>query len=205
MQYPAERMDTPIFSAGSPLLPLLGLALVVWFYTIWQSYVLEGTRARLEGLKELWRETLSLDPAWRYCPAVRTVERLLDASREGLPRFSLEFLFYAMVVTRRERGAARALVYEDLRRLPSSRLQSEAVTIVEAATRYVALAALKRSLLVWTLAPLFVGAFVVWSAKWQLQNALQGAPPGATQLARVRLRRKFLAPLVPIVISAPPA
>ena len=198
-------MDTPILASDSPFFSLLGLALLLWFYTIWQSYVLEGTRLRLEGLKEIWRETLSMDPAWRYCPAVRTVESFLDASREGLPRLSLKFLFIAMLVTGRERGAARARVYEDLSRLPSSRLQTEAISIVETATRYVALAALKRSLLVWALAPLFVAAFVVWSVKWQLQNALEGAPPGSMQLARVRLRRKFLAPLVPIVIAVPPA
>lgn len=197
-------MDTPSFFADSPGLALLGLALLLWFYTIWQSYVIEGTRARLEGLKEIWRETLSLDSAWRYCPATRTVDRLLDASRQSLPRLSLRFLFVAMLFTGRKRCAVRTLVYEDLGRLPSSRLQVDAISIVETATRYVALAALKRSLLVWALSPLFVAAFVVWSVTWQLQTALESAPPGSMHLARVRLRRKVLAPLVPIVISAPP-
>lgn len=196
-------MDAPIVITESPGLPLLGLVLLLWFYTVWQSYVIEGTRARLEGLKEVWRETLSLDASWRYCPATRTVDRLLDASLAGLPRFSLHFLFAALILTAGKRGAVRLLVYEDLLRLPSTRLQTEAIGIVETATRYVALAAVKRSLLVWTLSPLFVAAFVVWSFKWQLKNALEGAPPGATQLARVRLRRKVLAPLIPIVISAP--
>ena len=100
---------------------------------------------------------------------------------------------------------ARRTRYEDLGRLPPGRLQADAVSIVETATRYVALAALKRSLLVWALSPLFVAAFVVWSMKWQLKNTLEGAPPNATHLARVRLRSKVLAPLVPIVISVPPA
>jgi hypothetical protein len=198
-------MEASNLLASSPFVSLLGLALLLWFYTVWQSYVLEGTRARLEGLKELWRETLALDPAGRHSPAARTVERLLDAGKDGLPRLSLEFLFCAMLVAGRERRAARARVYEDLNGLPSSRLQTEAISIVETATRYVALAALKRSLLVWALVPLFVAGFVVWSVKWQLKNALEGAPPGSTQLARVRLRRKCLAPLIPIVISAPPA
>lgn len=195
-------MDTPTFFADSPVPTLAGLALLLWFYTVWQSYVVESTRVRLEGLKEVWRETLSLDPAWRYCPPTRTVDRLLDASRRGLPRLSLQFLFVGLFFTSR---AVRSIVYEDLGRLPSGRLQADAVSIVETATRYVALAALKRSLLVWVLSPLFVAAFVVWSVKWQLKNALEGAPPNATHFARVRLRRKALAPLVPIVISVLPA
>ena len=198
-------MDAPLFFADSPVPVLAGLALLVWFYTVWQSYVLEGTRVRLEGLKEVWRETLALDPAWRYCPATRTVDRLLDASRQGLPRLSLQFLCVALCFASRKRCAVRLVVYEDLGRLPSGRLQADAVSIVETATRYVALAALKRSLLVWALSPLFVAAFVVWSMKWQLKNTLEGAPPNATHLARVRLRSKVLAPLVPIVISVPPA
>jgi hypothetical protein len=197
-------MDWPIAFADSPGLPLLGLALVLWFYTIWQSYVIESTRARLEGLKEIWRETLSSDPAWRYFPATRTVDRLLDASRQSLPRLSLRFLFIAVLFTSRQRCAVRALVYEELGRLPSSRLQTEAISIVETATRYVALAALKRSLLAWAISPLFVASFVVWSVKWRLLSAFEGAPPGSMQLARVRLRRRALAPLVPIVISVPP-
>lgn len=198
-------MGTPTFFADSPISTLVGLALVVWFYTVWQSYVVEGTRVRLEGLKEVWRETLSLDPAWRYCPPTRTVDRLLDASRQGLPRLSLQFLFVGLFFTSREGRAVRSVVYEDLGRLPSGRLQADAVSIVETATRYVALAALKRSLLVWALSPLFVAAFVVWSVRWQLKNALEGAPANAMHFARVRLRRKMLAPLVPIVISVLPA
>jgi len=91
-----------------------------------------------------------------------------------------------------------------LGRLPSNRLQQEAISIVETAARYVVLAALKRSLFVLVLAPLILGGFIVWSTHWQLRIALEGAPPASLQLARVRLRRKILRPLFDIVTSASP-
>lgn len=190
------------FSVDSDALCLAGALLALWFYTIWQSYVIEGTRVRLAGLQEVWRETLSLDPAWRYCPAARTVQTLLDSSRQKLPRWSLAFVLVAALVPSREQRAARGRVYEELSQLPSARLQQEGVSIVETAARYVALAALKRSLLVWALAPLLLGGFIAWSVHWQLRAVLEGAPQAALQRARVRMRRKMLAPLIGVVTSA---
>jgi hypothetical protein len=152
-------------------------------------------------LQELWREILSADPAWRYYPAVRTIQHLLDTSAQRLPSLSLMFLLVAVLVPARERVAARERVYQRLKELPSSKLQQEAVSIVETATRYVAVAALKRSLLVWVLAPVLGVAFVVWSVQWGCRSALEGAPQAALQLARARLRHKVLGPLAAIVTS----
>jgi hypothetical protein len=184
------------------LLPI-GL-LLLWFYTVWQSYVIEGTYARLAGLEEIWRETLSLDPAWQYCAAVSTVHSLLDSSKRRLARLSLASLFIAPCVPSRTRDAARVRVYESLSRLPSTRLQQDAVSIVETVTRYVVLAALKRSLLPWVGSPLFLAAFVVWSVRWQVRIALADAPQASLQLARLRLRRKIFGPLVGILASSSP-
>jgi hypothetical protein len=197
-------MVTHTLSADSQTVLLLGVLLLLWFYTIWQSFVVEGTRSRLAGLKEIWHETVALDPAWRHCPEVRTVDNLLDANHERIARLSLTFLLTATLVSSRARRIARVQVYERLSRLPSSRLQREAVSIVETATRYVALAALKRSLLAWTLAPLWLAAFIVWSIHWQFLIVLLGAPQAWLQHARVRLRRKMLGPLVTIVTSLAP-
>jgi hypothetical protein len=179
---------------------LVGL-LLLWFYTVWQSYVIEGTRARLEGLREIWRETLSSDSAWRYCQAARIVQHVLDSSTQRLPRLSLTFLLIALLAPSRERSDARVQIDKELGRPPSNRLQREATSIVETAARYVVLAALKRSLFVWALAPLILAGFIVWSAHWQLRILLEGAPQAWLQLAQMRLRRKILGPLVGIVSS----
>ena len=185
----------------SPALMLCGL-LLLWFYTVWQTYVIEATQARLAGLREVWRETVSLDPAWRYSPAVRTVEHLLESSTERLPRLSLGSLFIATLTTSSEHGAASAKVYESLNKLMPRRLREEGIAIVETATRYVVLAALKRSLLVWLLAPLLLAVFIVWSIYWQLRVAVEGLPQASLRLAGLRLRRKVLGPLVAVVTSA---
>lgn len=197
-------MVTQNLLTDSPAIMLVGLLLLVWFYTVWQSYVIDGTRARLAGLQEIWRETLSLDPAWRYCSSVRIVQNVLESSAQRLTRLSLTFLLVAVLVPSRERRVSRGQIYASLGRLPSNRLQQEAISIVETAARYVVLAALQRSLFVWVLAPLILAAFIVWSTHWQLRIALEGAPPASLQLARVRMRRKILGPLFDIVTSASP-
>ena len=194
-------MGSPNLTLDSPAWLLGGLVLM-WFYTAWQSYVIEATHARLAGLQEIWRETLALDPAWRHHPAARTVQNALESSRQGLPRLSLPFLFGAALLPSRARAAACLRLYESVSRLPSRRLQQEAISVVETATRYVVLAALKRSLLVWTLAPLSVAAFIVWSAHWQLRILFGVAPLTSPELARARLHRRFLVPLVEIVTSS---
>jgi hypothetical protein len=188
----------------SPAMLLMALLLLLWFYTVWQWHIIEGTRARLAGLQEIWRETLSLDPAWRYCLPVRVVQNVLDSSAQRLPRLTLRFLLVAALVASRERGVARVQVSARLGELPSNRLQREAISIVETAARYVVLAALKRSLLIWALAPLILAGFIVWSTHWQLRIALDGAQQASLQLARMRLRRKILGPLFDIVTSASP-
>ena len=190
-------METLHSILDSPALLPAGL-LLLWFYTVWQSYVIEGTRARLAGLEEIWREALSLNSAWCYCPAVATVRSVLDSSGRALPRLSLASLFIALVLRGRQ-VTARDRLYESLRRLPSGRAQEDAMSIVEAATRYVVVCALKRSLVVWMLAPVFLAGFIAWSAHWQLLTVLEGASPGSVQLAGRRLRRKVLAPLLGIV------
>jgi hypothetical protein len=195
-------MVTQGVSIVSPAFLLTGLLLLLWFYTVWQSYVIERARAQLAGLQEIWRETLSSEAAWRHCPAGRIVQDVLDSNRLRLPRLSLFFLLLAAFVPSRKRDEARVRVYEGLSRLPSIRLQQEAVSVVETAARYVALAALKRSLVVWALAPLLFAVFIVWSVHWQLRIVLEGAPQASLQLARVRLWRRFLGPLVQIVTSA---
>jgi hypothetical protein len=194
-------MFTETFPADSPAV-LVGGLLLLWFHTVWQSYVIEGTRARLAGLQALWRETLGLDPAGRNCPAARAVENLLASINQRLPRLSLAFLLCATLAPSREQGAARVQVHERLSRLPSSRLQLEALSIVETATHYVALAALKRSLLAWVLAPLWLAAFIVWSIHWQLCVVLEAAPQVSLQHARVRLRRRIFGPFIRVVTSA---
>jgi hypothetical protein len=65
------------------------------------------------------------------------------------------------------------------------------------------LAALKRSLLVWALAPLFVAAFIVWSVHWQLRVVVEGLPQAGLRIAVARVRRKVLGPLVAVVTAAP--
>jgi hypothetical protein len=185
----------------SPALLLCGL-LALWFSTVWQTYVIEDARARLAGLREIWRETVSSDPAWRYYPEVRLVENLLDSSREKLPRLSFGFLCVAALVPSRERGAASARVHESLKRLTPRRLREESVNMLEMATRYVVLAALKRSLFVWALAPLLLAVFIVWSIYWQLRIVVEGLPRASLRLAGLRLRRKMLGPFVSIVTSA---
>jgi hypothetical protein len=67
------------------------------------------------------------------------------------------------------------------------------------------LAALKRSLFVWTLAPLILAGFVAWSVYWQLRIFLEGATPATLERARVRLRRKMLEPLLELITSLPTA
>lgn len=198
-------MTPQSLSADPPALLLTALALLGWFYTIWQSFVIEGTRARLAGLKEVWHETLSLDPKWRMFPAVAAVDRLLDSSGRRLPRLSLASLGRAALLAGRERSLVLTRFYEGVSRLPSRRLQEEAIATVETAARYVALAALKRSLLAWALSPLLVAAFIVWSVGWQLRIVLEGAPQAWLHIARLRLRRKALEPLVEIVMSASPS
>jgi hypothetical protein len=193
-------MGTQNLSVDSPALLLVGL-LLLWFYTVWQSYVIEETRARLEGLQEIWRETLSSDPAWRYGKAARIVQHVLVSIRQRLPQLSLTFLVIALLAPSRERSGSRVQIYDELGRPPSNRLQREATSIVDTAARYVVLAALKRSLFLWALAPLLLCAFIVWSAHWQLRILLEGAPQAWLQLAQMRLRRKILAPLVGIVSS----
>jgi hypothetical protein len=127
---------------------------------------------------------------------------MLDSSWQRLPRLSLAALFIAAVVSRRKQVAARDRIYDSLGRLPSKRAQEDAMSIVETATRNVVACALKRSLSVWTLAPVLLVGFIVWSAHWQLRSVLQGASPASVQLAGRRLRRKVLAPLVGIVSSS---
>jgi hypothetical protein len=185
----------------SPALLLCGL-LLLWFFTVWQAYVIEGAQAKLAGLREVWRETVSLDPAWRYYPEVRMVERLLESSTDRLPRLSLASLFMVMFAPSGERGAASAKIYESLNRLPPRRLREESIVIVETATRYVVLAALKRSLLAWLLAPLWLAVFIVWSFYWQLRVAVEGLPQASLRLAGIRLRRRMLGPLVAVATSA---
>ena len=153
---------------------LLGALLLLWFHTVWQAYVIEATQARLSGLREIWREIVALDPAWRHLPEVRTVHRLLEASSANMPRLSLLSLLIAALTASRAQGAAISKIYADLNRLGSKRLREESTGMLELATRYVALAALKRSLLVWALAPLFVAAFIVWSVHWQLRVVVEG-------------------------------
>jgi hypothetical protein len=184
----------------SPALLLCGL-LLLWFFTVWQAYVIEGTQAKLAGLREVWRETVSLDPAWRYYPEVRTVERLLESSSERLPHLSVASLLVAMLVSGGTQRATSAKIYESLNRLTPRRLREEGIGIVETATRYVALAVLKRSLLAWLFAPPCLVAFVVWSMYWQLRVAAEGLPQASLRLAGIRLRRKMLGPLVAIVTS----
>jgi hypothetical protein len=119
-------MDPHDLSIGSPAIVLLALLLLLlWFYTVWQSYVIEGTRARLAGLREIWRETLSLDPAWCYYPPARIVQTVLDSSTQRLPRLTLRFLLVAAVVASRKRGVARSQVSGGLGGLPSNRLRQE--------------------------------------------------------------------------------
>jgi hypothetical protein len=185
----------------SPALLLCGL-LLLWFFTVWQAYVIEGTQAKLAGLREVWRETVSLDPAWRYLPEVRIVERLLESSTERLPQLSLASLFMVTLAPSCERGAASARIYESLSRLPPRRLREESMVIVETATRYVVLAALKRSLLAWLLAPLWLAVFIVWSLYWQLRVAVEGLPQASLRLAGIRLRRRILGPLVAVATAA---
>lgn len=175
---------------------------MLWFYTVWQAYVIEGTQAKLAGLREVWRETVSLDAAWCYLPEVRIVERLLESSTERLPRLSLASLFMVALAPSGERVAANAKIYESLNRLPPRRLREESIVIVETATRYVVLAALKRSLLAWLLAPLWLAVFIVWSFYWQLRVAVEGLPQASLRLAGIRLRRRILGPLVAIATSA---
>jgi hypothetical protein len=178
---------------------LIVAALLVWFHTVWQSYVIEGTRARLGGLHAIWRETLASDPAGRLSPAAHALDNLLESIDQRLPRLSLAFLLSATLVPSRQRGAARLQMGERLRQLPSSRLQLEAATIVEAATHCVALAALKRSLLFWLLVPVWLAAFIAWSIHWQLRAVIERQPQVSLQLARVRLRRRILGPFVAVV------
>jgi hypothetical protein len=178
---------------------LIVAALLLWFQTVWQSYVIEGTRARLGGLQAIWRETLASDPAGRLSPAAHTVDSLLESINQRLPRLSLAFLLSATLAPSRQHGAARVQVSERLRALPSSRLQIEAATIVEAATHCVAVAALKRSLLFWLSTPVWLAAFVVWSIHWQLRAMIDREPQVSLQLARVRLRRRILGPFVAVV------
>jgi hypothetical protein len=192
-------MVTESFSVDSPTVLLVG-ALLLWFHTVWQSYVIEVTRSRLAGLQAIWRETLRSDPAQRG-QAVHAVECLLESINEELPRLSLAFLVGAVLVPSRETCAGRAQVNECLGRLPSGCLKLEALSIVEAATHYVALAALKRSLLTWVLAPLWLAAFIVWSIHWQLLAALVTAPQVSWPDARLRLRRRILGPFGRILTS----
>jgi hypothetical protein len=84
-------------------------------------------------------------------------------------------------------------------------LRDEAISIVETAARYVVLAALKRSLFAWALAPLLAAAFIVWSVHWQLRIVVEGVPRASLNHAGIRLRRKILGPLVTIVTSSFPA
>jgi hypothetical protein len=184
----------------SPGLLLCGL-LLLWFFTVWQAYVIEGTQAKLAGLREVWRETVSLDPAWRYSPEVRTVERLLESSSERLPGLSLASLLMATVASSAAQRATSARIYESLNRLTPRRLRDEGIGIVETATRYVVLSALKRSLLAWLFAPLWLVGFVGWSMYWQLRVAVEGLPQASLRLAGIRLRRKMLAPLLSVVTS----
>jgi hypothetical protein len=188
---------------GSPALVLLAL-LLLWFYTVWQTFVIEGTLARLAGLQETWLETLALDPAWREYPQVRTVQDVLDSSKRRLARLSLGVLLVAALRPSREPRAASAKIYESLYRLPPRRLREDAVGIMETAARYVVFAALQRSLLVWALAPLFVALFIVWSVHWQLRIVVDGVPQASLHLRRVRLRRKILGPFMTIVMSSVP-
>jgi hypothetical protein len=192
------------FTFGSPVLSLGGL-LLLWFYTVWQTYVIEAALARLAGLQEIWREALSLDPAWRDYSQARTVQELLDSSREKLPRLSLAVLLGGALLPSRDHAAACARIYDGLNRLPSKRLRDEAISIVETAARYVVLAALKRSLFAWALAPLLAAAFIVWSVHWQLRIVVEGVPRASLNHAGIRLRRKILGPLVTIVTSSFPA
>jgi low affinity Fe/Cu permease len=182
---------------------LLGGLLLLWFYTAWQSYVIEATRGRLVGLQEIWRETLALDPASTYHPAARAVQAALESSRQRLAHLSLPCLLFAALLPSRQRATACMCLYETISRLPSRRLQQEAISVVETATRYVVLAALRRSLFVWALAPLSLAAFIVWSAHWQLCIALGVPALTSLQLARARLHRRFLVPLVEIVTASP--
>jgi hypothetical protein len=163
------------FTFDSPVLSLGGL-LLLWFYTVWQTYVIETALARLAGLQETWCETLSLDPGWRAYPQARTVQNLLDSSREKLPRLSLAVSLGGALLPSRDDGAACARIYDGLIRLPSKRLRDEAISIVETAARYVVLAALKRSLFAWALAPLLAAAFTVWSVHWQFRIVVEGVP-----------------------------
>jgi hypothetical protein len=95
-----------------------------------------------------------------------------------------------------------ARVRASLGTLPAGRLREEAALIVESVARHVAFAALQRSLLVWALAPLILVLFVFWSVHWHLRIVLCGASAGTIELARLRLRRKLLEPLVQGVVGS---
>ena len=100
-------MKSPI---GACARRALGALLLLWFHTVWQAYVIEATQARLSGLREIWREIVARDPAWRHLPEVRSVDRLLEASSANMPKLSVLSLLIRSLTASRAQGAAIAKI-----------------------------------------------------------------------------------------------
>jgi hypothetical protein len=119
--------------------------LVGWFYSGWQSYVIERTRHRLYQLRDGWFDTVAESAEWRDHPASRLVRRVLNAEIRWTHQFCVSIMVLRLFSPNSERRVGYDAVLQAVARLPTDYLQKKARQLVNRAALEIAWGAALRS------------------------------------------------------------
>lgn len=125
--------------------------LIGWFYSGWQSYVIERTRQKLFALRDGWFDTVAESAGWRDHPASRIVRSLLNAEIRWTHKFCVPMMLLLFFSPKSERRVGYEAVLQVVARLPTADLQEKARQVVNRAALEIAWGAALRSLLFWAI------------------------------------------------------
>ena len=161
--------------APSALIGLIAVVLfLVWFYTLWQRFVVDQTRQRLFELRDQWFDTCA-DAGALQTRGARFVREVLNgeirfAHRMTLPTALLYLLVGRNVNVEKTIAAALAAAMETL----DQDLQSAAQSVLRSASLHITSAVIRRSLIAIMMIPVAAAAaaiaFVVSAPSGVLQR-----------------------------------
>jgi hypothetical protein len=105
---------------------------LVWFYTLWQQFVVDQTRQRLFELRDQWFDVCA-DAGILQAPAARFIREVLNGQIRFAHRFTVPSVIWYLTIARNRkleaaianaRASALAALPENLRGQASSILQS---------------------------------------------------------------------------------
>ncbi|HUN74369.1 MAG TPA: hypothetical protein VMU40_07635 [Steroidobacteraceae bacterium] len=160
-------------------------AVIVWFYTAWQTFVAAWTRQGVFELRDAWFDAVSFNENTRDLTGARRVRAFCNGvigMAQALTWPSALMVHFLLTTRDRDRNATGAM-RADIDTLPSVGLKRLAWRIVDCAALYVVAGVLARSVFAFP-----VGLYLMHRARCKADSICQGEPRDLPNLDVTRKR-----------------